>query len=224
MKQRITDKHFAIQLRRRGKSFDEIRSVIPNLPKSTLSGWFKDIELTDEQLRNLEKRIQNKLEKARFASAKTNREKRIQRTLQIFNEAKKEFPNFSINPLFLVGLSMYWAEGSKRGGTVEVINSDIEVIKLMIKWFNKFLGVPVEKMRFRLYTHKQFAHEESEKFWARELDVNLSQFQKTVYKFSPHNFKKRPDYRGCLRIVVGAINKLRKIFAWQKALVEMLKI
>ncbi|MBI2024507.1 MAG: hypothetical protein HYT03_00230 [Candidatus Harrisonbacteria bacterium] len=220
MKQRIADRNLAIQLRREGKSYNEIRSVILNLAKSTLSGWLRNIDLSEEQMKKLEKRINNKLEKARFAAAKTNRAKRLLREVQIYRESTKEFPKFVQSPLFLIGLTMYWAEGSKRSNAIDLINSEPHVIKLMIKWFNKFLNIPLEKMKFRLYTHKQFAKENLENFWANELRVNISQFKKTIYKPSNHNFKKRPDYKGCLRIMTGSVDKFRKILNWQKALVK----
>ena len=39
----------AITLRKEGKTFSEIRAVIGKIPKGTLSGWLKHIELTQSQ-------------------------------------------------------------------------------------------------------------------------------------------------------------------------------
>ncbi|MDP3999407.1 MAG: hypothetical protein Q8P76_02320 [bacterium] len=224
MKERIIEKQLAIKLRKSGRSYNEIRSRIPNLSKGTLSGWLKYISLTPGQLNNLEKRINSKMDKARFKAAISNRKKRIQRTKAIFKEASSSLAGFITNPLFIIGLSLYWAEGSKRGGNTEIINSDPMIIKIMINWFNKFLDIPREKMKFRLYIHKPYADEKLEKYWSQGLKISLNQFQSTVYKFTPYNFKKIPDYKGCLRLYVGGINHLRKILGWQKLFVKTLQI
>lgn len=224
MKERIIDKQLAIKLRKEGKSHNEIRAFIPNLSKGTLSNWLKYIELTPQQLTYLEKRIGSKLEKARFASAKTNRARRIERTQKIYDEAAEEINQYISEPLFVLGLALYWAEGSKRTGTVELINSDPLIIKIMIAWFEKFLKIPKQKLKFRLYTHKPYSNDNLEVFWASTLNVNINQFQKTIYKPTSYTIKKIPDYKGCLRIYAGSINLLRKVLSWQKLLVMKLKI
>ena len=224
MKERILDKQLAISLRKEGKTHNEIRAAIPNLSKGTLSNWLKYIKLTNQQLNTLKNRIDSKLDKARWAAAKTNRAKRIERTQKIFKESSLEISKFIDDPLFILGLALYWAEGSKRSGTTELINSDPLILKIMIKWFNKFLKIPKIKMKFRLYTHKPYSEDNLEKYWSTYLNISPDQFQKTIYKYTPYKIKKNPDYKGCLRIYVGSINNLRKILNWQKLFVKKLKI
>jgi NCAIR mutase (PurE)-related protein len=56
-KLRLEDKRKAIELRLQGKSYKEIMNVIPNLSKSTLFGWVKNLKLTPEQEEKLRARI-----------------------------------------------------------------------------------------------------------------------------------------------------------------------
>ena len=73
---RLLDRRKAIELRIQGKTYSEIRSVIPNLPKSTLSGWIKDVKLTPEQERKLQKNIEQNSYNARAKAAWTRKNKR----------------------------------------------------------------------------------------------------------------------------------------------------
>ena len=90
MKMRLEDKRTAIDLRVRGKSYREIRSIIPNLSKSTLSNWLKNVILTEEQEKRLKNNIDSIVFNARARSAWTNSQKNIERTKVIFEEAKKD--------------------------------------------------------------------------------------------------------------------------------------
>ena len=112
----------AINLRKLGKSYSEIRKKV-KVSKGTLSLWLRDIKLTPEQEKRLyvEKRQRNAYKLAKF-----NQKKRVKRIKQINNEAKKEFKFFIKNSLFLPGLMLYWAEGDKseKGEVVKFTNSD----------------------------------------------------------------------------------------------------
>ena len=48
MKLGLEDKRKAIALRQDGYTNNEIRKIIPNLSKGTISGWLKNIELSPE--------------------------------------------------------------------------------------------------------------------------------------------------------------------------------
>jgi hypothetical protein len=94
------------------------------------------------------------------------------------------------------------------------------MINLMLSWIEKFFGVGRNTIKVRLYIHKPYAHENCESWWSKEISVPLSNFQKTIYKPTGLLVKKRPGYKGCLRIELGTTFRLRKMQFWQQMLIE----
>lgn len=222
MKLRLEDKRRAISLRVQGKSYGEIISIIPDLPKSTLSGWLKNIKLTENQEKRLEKNIEKITTNARIKSAYIRRQKNIEKTKTIFEEAKKELPTLMKNPLFLIGLSLYWAEGSKTNGYIQVCNSDPQLIKIMLKWFKEICKIPKDRIKIRIYIHEIYKNENCEKFWSNIANIPVCKFKKTVYKPTPHKLKKNLDYKGVCRLETSNINLFKKIIGWQRGIQELI--
>ncbi|MGD0577100.1 MAG: hypothetical protein ABSA74_03440 [Candidatus Staskawiczbacteria bacterium] len=111
---RLEDKNKATNLRLQGKTYNEIISSIPNLSKSTISGWLRNIKFNPKQKRNLEKHIEEVVHTAREKSNLIRSKKRQERKKEIFQQAENEYSVLSRNPFFLVCLSLYWAEGNKK--------------------------------------------------------------------------------------------------------------
>jgi len=198
MKMRLKDKQKSIRLRRQGKTYSEIMSLIPNLPKSTLSGWLKNVNLTKEEKERLFENIKKKNNSSRLKGFLTRRRKIKEGNRIIVFEAKKEFPKLSKDPFFLIGLALYWAEGNKKPPNFQFTNSDPIMIRAIIKWLKRFCGISKKEIKIRLFIHKIYAHENCKKFWSQITGLSLSQFQKTIYKLTQHKIKKNPDYKGCV--------------------------
>ncbi|PIS38857.1 MAG: hypothetical protein COT34_01285 [Candidatus Nealsonbacteria bacterium CG08_land_8_20_14_0_20_43_11] len=211
MKLRLEDKRKAIELRVQGKTFGEIRSIIPNLSKSTLSGWLRNVELTKGQKEALLKNIKRVTYGARVRAGRTKRIENEKKNQEIMTKAGDELPSLIKNPLFLVGLVLYWAEGTRKSGYFRFTNSDPEIIKIMVKWLREIFQIPEEKIRIRIYIHKIYSHENCEKFWSRITNIPLNRFLKTIYKPTPHKIKKNQEYKGCVQINVGGINFYLKL-------------
>jgi len=221
MKLRLEDKRKAIELRIQGKSFSEIRSVIPNLSKSTLSGWLKNVKLTKGQEKRLRKHLKEVTYNARAKTAWTKKQERQERIKKALQEAKKELPSFLNNPLFLIGLSLYWAEGSKTEEHIQFSNSDPRLIKIMMRWFREICKVSEEKIRIHIYIHKIYRNESCEEFWAKTTGIAVSRFGKTTYKPTPHKVKKNLDYKGVCRIDINNVNLFRRIMGWQQGVSKL---
>lgn len=219
----VREKQKAIELRKKGYSYRDILSEM-RVAKSSLSLWLKDLPLTDEEKAFLKNRRRSNISRGRIRSGAALRRRRMDRENIILNEAKAEFIKFCEDPLFYIGVSLYWAEGSKRNNGFGFTNSDGEMQKVMISWIEKYLKVPRNLLQLRLYTHKPFAHEHQEEYWQNQLGVDLSQFRKTVYKPTGLLVKKRPAYKGCLRIITpeGRKNLLKMLF-WQQMLIDKYK-
>lgn len=220
MKLRLEDKRKAIEFRIKGKTFSEIRSIIPNLPKSTLSGWLRDVKLTKKQRKLLLKNIKRVTYNARVKAGWTRRIKNEERTRDFISEAEKEFASFSKNSLALIGIVLYWAEGGRKSSYFQFTNSDPVIIKTIMKWLREFCKIAEEKMKIRIYIHKIYAHEKCENFWSKVTSIPISHFQRTIYKPTPHRIKKNLDYKGCVQIRVLNTEFFRKIMGWQKGMIK----
>lgn len=220
MKLRLEDKRKAIELRIQGKTYSEIRAIIPNLPKSTLSGWVRNIKLTREQKARLDRHLQEVTYNARVKSAWTKKKKKQERIQKIFEEAEKEYSSLSKNPFFLIGLVLYWGEGSKKNGQFMFSNSDPAAIKAMMRWLMEICKIPKENIKIRIFIHKIYAHENCEKFWSKITGIPVMNFQKTIYKPTLHKLKKNLDYKGCVQLRVLKTAFFWRVIGWMRALVK----
>ncbi|MEK7178875.1 MAG: hypothetical protein AAB727_01300 [Patescibacteria group bacterium] len=220
MKLKVREKQEAVTLRRSGYSYNDILKKIP-VAKSTLSLWLKDLPLTKEEKQYLKKRKDSNINRGRIKAATAHRRNRIEKEKLIREEAKKEFKKFIKDPLFHTGVALYWAEGTKRGDMFQFSNSDSAMTHIMLCWIEKFLKRKRSEIFARLYMHKPYAHEEWEKYWAKEINIPLENFKKTVFKPTGLLVKKRPNYKGCLRVELPKSTKDRvKIIFWIKMFIE----
>jgi len=100
----------AIELRKAGLSYREIREQVP-VAKATLSLWLRTVGLSRPQKQRL---TEKKLAAAQRGWEKLRRE-RVERVAQTVAEAELEAARLIAVPdsLWLLGTALYWAEGSK---------------------------------------------------------------------------------------------------------------
>jgi len=223
MKLRLEDKRKAIELRIQGNTYREIINLIPNLPKSTLSGWLKNVKLTPKQKERLNKNIKKITYNARVKSAWTKKKTKEKKIKNIFKQAEKEYLLLAKNELFLIGLILYWAEGNRKTEMFQFTNSDPRAIKAMLNWLTKICKIPKKDIKIRLYIHKIYAHENHEKFWSEITKIPIDKFQKTIYKPTPHKIKKKLDYKGCIQLRILKTNFYWKVMAWIDILTKKYK-
>ncbi len=207
------------QLRKQGYSYREILQQVP-VSKSTVSLWLQNFPLTDEEKKYLKNRTGELSSKGRIRAATALHMNRLIRDKFLLRDAKREYADFRTNPFFFVGVALYWAEGSKRSSQWGFTNSDPEMVKLMVDWVQEFLKVSKEDLRLRLYIHKPYIHENCEEYWSQITGVPVSSFLKTIIKPSGLGVKKRPNYKGCLRMDIGKVSFLRKMRYWEQMLIE----
>lgn len=204
----------AIELRKKGLSYSEILKIIP-VAKSTLSLWLKSVGLSKEQ----KQRLTDKKIASALRGAARKKEIRIQKTKTIFKEAAKDIKNISQKELFLIGVALYWAEGSKQKDTnvsarVRFSNSDPKMIKLFLLWLDKICGIKSPNIRCDLYIHEKANIANAKSFWEKEINESI---QSIYYKKSKFTKRKNigDDYFGLVSVNVKQSADLnRKISAW----------
>lgn len=222
MNAKVREKELVVGLRKQGLTYRQILERVP-VSKSSISIWLKDSVLTENEMRVLKRRKDSGISRGRIRAAASLRAARNSRDSVLFSEAKTEFEKRRNDAFFQVGVALYWAEGSKRTGSFGFINSDSEMIVLMIRWIRVFMGCEESEIKMRVYTHKSFADEKHDEVWSRATGIPLDRFGKTIYKTQGLMVKKRPNYIGCVRIELGRVKYLRKLAFWQQMLIEHYK-
>jgi len=205
------ERQLAIKLRKQGKSYSEIRKKI-KVSSSTLSLWLRNIKLTTKQKEEIKKK-QSLGRKKGVKTIKKNKKKRIEITTK---KARQEFNKFKSDPLFLSGLMLYWAEGSKpnNGGSVEFTNSDPKMINFIINWFKKFCGVLNSKFRISVHIHELHSRNDIEAYWSKITNIPESQFYKTQIKSTSLQHRKNKLYNGTCAIKIHDRSLFRIIKEW----------
>lgn len=217
MIEKTKEREEAIQLRKQGFSYREILEKIP-VAKSTLSLWLRGVGLSKRQKQRL---TEKKLAGMKRGWIKVH-QLRMERWKQIKKEAASKIKNLTTKEFWLIGIALYWAEGTKekeyRGSTdLKFSNSDFLMILLFRKWVTQFFKIPAEKLRYELYIHEKANWGNATEYWATKLSISANQIQ--VY-FKHHNTKPKrkntgKEYHGQLRIhVKGSVEIVRKIDGW----------
>lgn len=206
-------KIWAVRLRKRGYSYNEIRQRVP-VAKSTLSLWLKELPLSIEHRQRLY--TKNVLLLARGPNSQKERRKR--EVENIIRLARNEISlPLSQETFRLMGAALYWAEGSKTK-KFEFTNSDPSFIVFMIRWVEKIFGVPRKILRARLNMYPQQNEEQLKKFWSELTGVPLENFGKSFIKPPNKGHKKNNLYYGTIKILVPKGTDTRhRVFGWIEA-------
>ncbi len=222
------EKEQAIELRKKGKSYTQIGKIL-KIPKSTLSYWLCDIELSKDAQAILDKRS---YKKSTQALIKRNKEQTVlaeKRAIEIRNNAKKEFGTLVKRKLFLSGVNLYWAEGYKKGAygskwkSVDFANSDPEMILLMMKFFLRECRIPIEKIKAQLIAHENVNIESSVKYWSKLTGIAELNFIKTTLPVARKSFNKRKNNsltHGTLHIRINDVRFFYRVIGWIDGLKE----
>ena len=102
----------ARKLRKTGKGIGEIAKLL-NISKSSSSSWCRDIQLSEEQVCSLKNKVIKMGLTGRLKGAESNKRKKREHILQAREDSLNKIASVSKRDLLMLGLGLYWAEGSK---------------------------------------------------------------------------------------------------------------
>lgn len=210
----------ALDLRRQGLSYREILERV-TVSKSSLSLWLQSVGLSKTQKQRL---TEKKLASARRGALK-KKEDRIFRTGIIMEEAKKEVGKLTERERWLIGVALYWAEGSKEkewspGSSAQLINSDPRMIQFFLKWLIFRCKIPKNMLQFEIYIHENHKYRlgEVRNYWSLKTGFSEDNFQTVYFKKNKIHTKRKNTgnkYFGMLKIKIKKSSGLvRKIAGW----------
>ncbi len=224
------DREQALKLRLKGASYNEITSLL-GIPKSTLSTWFAHLQLSPKAQEKLKLKAYLPARDALIRHNKRQTKDAILRAKTIRSLSSKQIKPLTHEVLFILGISLYWAEGyklsAKRQGReltshpISLTNSDPQLIKIFIRFLKEICHVDESKMKaeLRIYEHlneKQLLH-----YWQDVTGIPLANFHKTYYGISKSSQGKRPFNRlpyGTICIRVYNTRLFHTIMGWIEGL------
>ncbi|MER7174328.1 hypothetical protein [Streptomyces mesophilus] len=205
----------ARELRLQGMTYDQIQVEL-GCSKSSISLWVRDLPKPERR---------DSSEQAKLAARKRWEHELAVRDVErqaTKDAARAEVAALSDRELFLTGVALYWAEGTKdkpydRREKAIFVNSDPDVIAVYLAWL-ELLGVPPEHVQYRVMIHMTADVEAAKRYWADFVGVDVTRLEKTtIKKHNPKTVRKNvgEDYRGCLVISVRQSAELyRRIEGW----------
>jgi len=207
----------AILLRRKGHSIRFIEKKL-NVSRSSASLWVKNVKLTKAQIDNLYRNRDSGRLKGSYIASQNKIGKRKKHVLEIENRALKDVNILSERDRFILGIALYFGEGSKTSHSVCFTNSDPYAVRFIKKWLMDFCNVEIQTIRCNLYLHDNLDEDKAKKYWSKFLTVPISQFNKTYFvKNNENRLRHSKHINGICRLTVSRIDVLRQILGWIKA-------
>lgn len=175
--QRWERKRLGQDVRELGLTYGEIRTIIP-VPKSTLATWFRDIELAERQAQAISQRTGSM---SQAGIPRDTQWRRRHEIAAIREEADRTALERMSNPLFVAGVCLYWAEGSKTRGDFSITNSDPIVLRTFVQFVRCHLDADAT-FALALNLHSAEEDHEARRYWAAELHLEESRFTKSYIK------------------------------------------
>jgi transcriptional regulator with XRE-family HTH domain len=192
----------ARELRLQGWTYDQIQAEL-GCSKSSISLWVRDLPKPER------KRTPEEASAIARRGWEATLRLRDEERQQTKTAAKQAVGTLSPRELFLLGVGLYWAEGSKdkpydRRENVCFVNSDPGMIQVFLAWLD-LLGVERDRIRYAVMIHESADIPSAELHWAELVGADRSAFYKTTLKkHNPKTVRKNTgdSYRGCLAIKV----------------------
>jgi transposase-like protein len=198
MRKKIKEKKQAINLRKEGKSINEIAREL-SVSKSSVSTWVRDIRLTNKQKKELSNN--NKAFGNSFCA-------------DFFRKKREEYQKNGVRLLekhgyeFLCGCMLYWAEGTKERSKVNLINSDVYLLKFFLSFLYKFFDITKDDIKIHCTYYEGADIKKIENYWIEHLGLPKSALNKSTKVSS---LRKNNEFAMC-RILVYKVNIVQAIY------------
>jgi len=219
-------KENAIKLRKRGLSIRKVEQYL-GVPRSTLSGWFKNVELSARQREKLYNDWKKALIKARKKAVLWHNAQKEGRLLEAKNQAIKTLRQINKDDKNILELTLailYLGEGSKKNIETALGSSDPLILKFFIKALKNIYNFNVEKIRCELYLRADQDPETIKHFWSQTLKLPKNCFKSVSIDNRTLGSKTYPTYKGVCNLRCGSVAIKRKLLylgeAFLKNIVE----
>ena len=141
-------------------------------------------------------------------------ENRQRRCEQWQAEARVLWGRWRGDPLFLLGVGLYWGEGQKcrRSASLALSNADPQLLQVWLRWYQRFLpGVPLYSV---LHIHDGGDVRAARLFWERQLGIVVNAVAVAVSSASKRKRRTLPNGTLKVRVGRGGLEWYTKMLVW----------
>ncbi len=203
----------AIKLRNKGLSIGKIEHSL-GIPRSTLSGWFKNIKLSQKQKKKLILNWKNALVRARKRAVlwhNAQKEKRLKEAAGQATETMKRMDITDKKVLELALAILYMGEGTKRKVETAMGSSDPLILKFFLATLKTLYNFDLKKIKCQLNLRADQNPEKMKRFWSKELKIPLNNFGYINLDKRTIGSKTYPYYKGVCHVLCGNVAIQRKL-------------
>lgn len=213
------EKNKAIQLRLKGESlgFVEAKLVIP---RSTLSGWFKGLELTEASKAKVDKNWRLRLAASRKNAVAWHNAQKAIRIQDAENNALTTLANLNIEDINIIELALsllYLGEGSKKQSGTLIGNSDPLILRFFISILINVYSVPIKQIKADLHLRDDQNPVQLKRYWSKILNLPIQNFLGTYFDSRTKGRPTYSDYKGVCLIRCGHSEVQRKLVFLSRA-------
>jgi hypothetical protein len=217
----------AQDLRILGMSYSEIQAKL-GISKSTLSIWLRDVKLSGDARLRLEGRARQGVLNGLVKRNKEQTSRAYERAKAIRQAACRDVHVQLRKNLFLIGVTLYWAEGYKRlrvingvertGHAISFVNADPDAIRIFLRFLIEELHVDRSDILINMRLYKSIDEDNAKKYWKKVTTLTDKNFRsRTTYLVSSASKGIRPANRlpyGTLQVEVYDTEKFHRLLGW----------
>ena len=184
-----------------------------NIPKATLSGWFKKVKLSSSKKKILHNRWKKALIYARTKSViwhNTEKRKRIELAEKEGEDFLKRL-KFDSNEIEIALAMLYLAEGFKAGCCTGIGNSDPLILNFFIFSLEKNYIFSRNKIKCELHLRADQNTEKIKRYWSKELNIPICNFTSVSVDKRTIGKKTYDHYKGVCVLRCGTVAISRKL-------------
>lgn len=206
-------KEKAVRFRKKGISIVKVESLL-GIPRSTLSGWFKDIKLSEKQKNRLLMNRRDALAKARKKAVLWHNAQKQKRLLEAKIAAEETLKNINIkdDTFFELALAfLYLGEGSKKKIETSIGSSDPRILKIFLAGLVNIYKIDINKIKCELYLRADQNPDKIKHYWSRILNLPINNFKHISIDKRTKGTKTYPFYKGVCNLKCGNVAIQRKL-------------
>lgn len=206
-------KNKIIELRKRGFSMNMIGDRY-GIPRSTQSGWFKNVKLTPAQKRKLLQNSEFALIAARKKAVLWHNSQKERRLKEAENQATEIIRSIDITDKKVLELALailYMGEGTKRKLETSIGSSDPLILKFFLATLKTLYNFDFKKVKCQLNLRADQNSQKMKRFWSKELGIPFDNFGYVNLDKRTIGSKTYPQYKGVCHVLCGNVAIQRKL-------------
>ena len=215
-------KSLAIAMRKKGYSLRRVHANL-GIPKSTLSGWFKNIDLTSKQKQKLDDSWKKGLINARQKAVIWHNQQKQSRIDEARHQAELSLDKLDLSNIAVIELALsllYLGEGRKNSAYTSLRSSDPLILKFFVSALEKSYKISKNSFKCELHLRADQNSDKLKKYWSKQLSIPLVNFTSVSKDSRTLGSKSYAWYKGVCVVNCGNAAVQRKLLFLSKMFCE----